>query len=119
MHAVAAIFSMDPSRKAQLIEELDPTIITMVRELPGYVAGFWSWDHATNVSYAFMIFEHEEQARVLESTVRGMAEKNAVPGTRIERVATAEIVGAASGNAARKMDGAKLWARFGAPTTGA
>lgn len=119
MHAVTAIFSMDPSRKAQLIEELDPTIIKMVREMPGYVAGFWSWDHATNVAYSFTIFEHEEQARALESTVRGMAENNAVPGTRLERIATAEIVGAASGNAARKIDGAKLWARFGSPTAGA
>jgi len=119
MHAVTAIFSMDPSRKAQLIEELEPTIITMIREMPGYVVGFWSWDHATNVTYAFTIFEREEQARALESRVRGMAENNAVPGTRPERIATAEIFGAASGNAARKIDGASLWARFGAPTAGA
>jgi hypothetical protein len=115
MHAMTAIFSMDPTKKAQLIQELEPTIIRRVREMPGYVTGFWSWDHATNVTYSFIVFEREEQARALESYIKGDNEKNGVAGTRLERAVVAEIVGAASGNAAKKADGATLWARLGAP----
>ena len=110
MHATIIVSSMDSSKKAQLIEELGPKVIPMVREMPGYISGFWSWDHATNVTYAFILFEREDQARALESAVKA----DPIPGARLERVVTAEVVGAASGNAARKVDGANLWARLGA-----
>ena len=112
MHAMTGLFSMDPAYKTQLIEGL-PDVITMVREMPGYVVGFWTWDHATNVSSILVVFEREEQARGLEAFVKSNDEKKAFPGTRLERGSTSEIVGAASGNAASKTDGANLWARLG------
>jgi hypothetical protein len=114
MHAMTGLFSMDPAHKTQLIEGL-PNLINMIREMPGYVVGFWTWDHATNVSSVLVIFEREEQARGLEGFVKSNDEKKAFPGTRLERASTSEIVGAASGNAARKTDGANLWARLGSP----
>jgi hypothetical protein len=112
MHAMTGLFSMDPAHKTQLIEGL-PSLINMIREMPGYVVGFWTWDHATNVSSVLVVFEREEQARGLEAVVKSNDEKKAFPGTRLERASTSEIVGAASGNAARKTDGANLWARLG------
>jgi hypothetical protein len=113
MHALTAMFSMDPTRKTQLIEEL-PTVIKMVREMPGYVAGFWTWD-ATNIATTFVVFEREEHARGLETFMRAHDEKKTFPGTRLERASTAKIVGAASGSAARKAVGANLWARLASP----
>ena len=112
MHAMTGLFTMDPTHKTRLIEGL-PDLIAGVREMPGYVVGFWTWDHATNVSTVLVVFEREEQARGMEAFVRTNDEKKAFPGTRVERVSTCEIVGAASGNAAKKTDGANLWARLG------
>jgi hypothetical protein len=112
MHAMTGLFTMDPAHKTQLIEGL-PNLIDQVRETPGYVVGFWTWDHATNVSSILVVYEREEQARAMEAFVRTNDEKKAFPGTRLERASTSEIVGAASGNAAKKTDGANLWARLG------
>jgi hypothetical protein len=109
MHATIIISSMDPTKKAQLIEQLGVDIIPMVREMPGYVTGFWSWDNTTHVAYALVTFEREDQARALEA----FAKSNDLPGVRLERVVTAELVAAASGNTARKVDGANLWAKLG------
>src|SRR5271165_577223 len=60
MHAMTGLFTMDPTHKTQLIEGL-PNLIAGVREMPGYVVGFWTWDHATNVSTVLVVFEREEQ----------------------------------------------------------
>jgi hypothetical protein len=113
MHAMTAIFSMDPTRKAQLIEGLEPSVIRTVRELPGFVTGFWSWDHAASVSYGFIVFDTEEHARALEAHLRENAEDLARQGTRLERAAVGEVIGAASGNRASAVDDAALWNRLG------
>ena len=111
-HALSAIFSMDPARKTQLLEGLEPGVIKMVRELPGFVTGFWSWDHATNVTYGFVVFDTDAHARALETYLKTNADEIAKKGSRLERVAVAEVIGAASGNAANKIDDADLWKRI-------
>ena len=112
-HALTAVFSMDPTKKAQLIEQLEPVVIAMVRELPGFVTGFWTWDHATSVTYGFVVFETEAHARALETHLKSNAEDFADKGTRLERAAVGEVIGAASGSAANRVDDADLWKRFG------
>jgi hypothetical protein len=112
MYGMTAIFSMDPTKKAQLIEGLEPHVIRMVRELPGFVTGFWSWDHATNVSYGLVVFDTEANARALETHLKTNAEQLAEKGTRLERAAVGEIIGAASGNGAHKIDNTDLWKRI-------
>ena len=112
MQAVTAIFSMDPSKKQQLLAGLEPVVIKMVRELPGFVTGFWSWDHASNVTYSFIAFDTQEHASALEAFLKGGAEKMAADGARLERVVVGEVVGAASGKAANKVDGPELWQRL-------
>jgi hypothetical protein len=107
--AVSAMFSMDASKKAQLMEGLEPVVISMVRQLPGFVSGFWSWDHATNVTYAFIAFDTEADARALETHLKTNADGHAAQGARLERAAVGEIVGAVSGSATQKRDGADLW----------
>ena len=96
-HAVTTIFSMDPARKAQLIEGLEPVVIKMVRALPGFVTGYWTWDHATNVTYGFIAFDTEANARALETYLKANAEQIAKDGCRLERAAVGEVIGTASG----------------------
>lgn len=112
-YALTAVFSMDPTKKALLIEQLEPVVISMVRQLPGFLTGFWTWDHATNVTYGFIVFETEADARALETYLKSNAEDLAQKGTRLERAAVGEVIGAASGNAAKKVDDADLWKRLG------
>jgi hypothetical protein len=112
MHAMTAIFSMDPAKKAFLMEGLEPVVIGPVREMPGYTFGLWSWDHAANVTYSFVVFDTEEHAHALESQLKRDAESLAAMGTRLERAVVAEVIGFASGNGATKLDGPDLWKRL-------
>ena len=112
MHALTTVFSMDPTKKAQLIEGLEPGVIRQVREMPGYVVGFWSWDHATNVTYGFVVFDSDANARALETYLKSNTDMLASKGTRLERAAVAEVIGCAAGNAKHKADNADLWKRI-------
>ena len=94
-HAVTAIFSMDPAKKAALIAQLEPVVISMVRALPGFESGTWTWDHATNVTYGFVVFDTDANARALETYLKTNAEKLASGGTRLERAAVGEVIGSA------------------------
>lgn len=71
--------------------------------------GTWSWEHNTNVSYGTMVFETEAQAKTLESFLKGDQERLASGGTRLEWAVVAEVIGAAGGDAAHKLDGPALW----------
>jgi hypothetical protein len=112
MHGLTAIFSMDPTKKAQLIEGLEPQVIERVRQMPGFTCGFWTWDHAADMTYGLVLFDTEAHARELEAFLKSDADRLASGGTRLERAVVAEVMGAASGDAAHKVDGAALWKRI-------
>ncbi len=112
MYAVTTIFSMDPNKKAQLVAGLDTVVIPQVRDMPGFVTGFWSWDHSTDVTYGFITFKTEAEAKGLESFLKGAAERLAAGGTRLERAVVAQVLGAAGGASTKKVDGAELWQRL-------
>lgn len=95
-YALTAVFSMDPKRKAKLIEGLDSKVIAMVRALPGFVSGTWTWDHSTNMTYGFVVFDTEPNARALEAYLRTNAESIASDGARLERAAIGEVIGTAA-----------------------
>jgi hypothetical protein len=94
-YALTTVFSMDPNRKAQLIDGLEPKVIAMVEKLPGFTKGYWTWDHTTNVTYGFVVFDTEANARALESYLRSNADDIANDGARLERAAVGEVIGTA------------------------
>lgn len=115
MYAMIAIFSMDPAMKEQQMAHLHGAIVPMVRKMPGFVAGFWSYDHAANVSYGYIVLENEEAAKRLMAGVRASADDNAAAhGVRFERAAVAEIVAAASGTPEKGVSGSGFFKRLAA-----
>jgi hypothetical protein len=112
MYAVTAICTMDSTKKAKLIEGLEPQVIATTREMPGFVTGFWSWDHNTDVSYGFIVFDTIEHARALETFLRGSGDKFAEVGVRLERAAVGELIGSAAGPVKHGLRGQAIFDRL-------
>ena len=83
MHAVIV--------SVKLSDNPDPTVlreqtVPRVKELPGFVAGYWARDGGTGRS--MVVFDSEENARAASDLVPSMVP----PGTDIESNAVAEVV---------------------------
>jgi hypothetical protein len=75
----------------KLSENPDPTVlreqvVPRVKELPGFVAGYWTRDDLTGRS--MVVFDSEENARAASDMVPSMVP----PGTQIEGNSVAEVV---------------------------
>jgi hypothetical protein len=78
MHAVQVKVTIkDPERA---LSELQERIVPMVKQAPGFVAGYWlapEGDHAESL----VIFESEEAANGMVEAVRGMPGQDEAPVT--------------------------------------
>ncbi len=86
MHAVIV--------NVKLSENPDPTalreqVVPRVKELPGFVAGYWTRDDATGRS--IVVFDSEEQAKAASDMVPSLVP----PGTEIEDNSVLEVVASA------------------------
>jgi quinol monooxygenase YgiN len=80
MFAVAGQWTLDGSRSDQQREALDG-IVAGVRQLPGFVRGFWSRD-ATDptVHLTYVVFERRDQAESFRQAVAANAPAQAASG---------------------------------------
>ncbi len=95
MHAVIGGFSMDPAKVALQRQELHQLIIPMVKELPGFVNGYWSYQPGDAKSYSYIVFETEAQAQRLLEVVRANVAQQDAAGVAIGWLEVVEIWGQA------------------------
>lgn len=93
MHAVIVTFSLDPSRTEQQQINLHERIIPVVRQTPGFLAGYWTRDHATNAAHNVILFESEEAAHDFRKAVEQNAEMQAAVGVSFQGALITEVVG--------------------------
>lgn len=93
MHAVIATFAMDPGRAELQQQNLHERIIPMVRQTPGFLAGYWTRDHATNMAHNVILFESEEAAHNFRRAVEQNAEMQAAAGVSFQSALISEVVG--------------------------
>jgi hypothetical protein len=99
MHAIIGVFKMDRSKTAEQRVELHERIIPMVKQLQGFVSGYWSYDPATNQHFAHVVFDSAEGAEKLAAFVgsepRRLQGKQA--GVENESLTVVEVIGDARG----------------------
>ena len=95
MHAVIGGFAMDPERLNKQRQELHGMIIPMVKELPGFVTGYWSYQPGDSKSYSYIVFETEAQARRLVEVVRANGAQQHAAGVELGWLEVVEIWGQA------------------------
>jgi len=71
MHAVLVAVTIDPDYQDKAQEHLRATIVPMVKELPGAVAGYWLAP-SDGHGYSTTVFESEEHAK---AAADGVAER--------------------------------------------
>ena len=80
MYAVAGTWALDRSLAAAQGQSLH-TIVAGVRNLPGFIRGFWSRDIAEpDVNVTYIVFETLQQAQDFRASVEANAPRQAEVG---------------------------------------
>lgn len=91
MYAVAGTWHMDPAMREQQSEALQG-IVSGVRQVPGFVRGFWSRDvDEPGVSLTYIVFETREQAAAFRDVVEANAPAQSASGVARTGLRIAEI----------------------------
>ena len=83
MHAVIVSVKLSDNPDPTVLRE---QVVPRVKELPGFVAGYWARDDSTGRS--MVVFDSEENAKAASDMVPSMVP----PGTTIEGNSVAEVV---------------------------
>lgn len=68
-YAVVGRWYADPERGADQDRELHDVIVPAVRELPGFVAGFWTRDPESGRDHTTIVFDDEGAARAFKAAL--------------------------------------------------
>lgn len=67
MYAVLVKVRIDPSRHTEAVDGLRASVVPQVKNAPGFIRGTWFGDQ--EIGHGLMVFESEDQARQMASTV--------------------------------------------------
>jgi hypothetical protein len=62
MHAAIGVFTHDKSRWEEQKQHLHARIIPMVKQAPGFVAGYWTYEPDTSKTVSFILFSTQAEA---------------------------------------------------------
>ncbi len=94
-YAVISSWAMEPGRMDEQQRGLHEQVMPFVRQLPGFVAGYWTLDRANNRSWTTIVLEDEETARQFQATVEQNPTNRGQAGVRLESLAVVEVIGEA------------------------
>lgn len=86
MYGLMTQWQADESQFEYLVEGLRAQIIPMVQSAPGFIEGFWGWDHTNGKTYDLVLFDTEEHARALKEQVEAEPEPDAPIRFEVARV---------------------------------
>lgn len=92
MQAVVAVFKMDRALFAVQQRGLKERIVPFVKSQPGFVAGYWSYDHAAAKSYSFILLDTEDAARAFVETVTRANSGPNDAGVSLESITPVEVL---------------------------
>jgi hypothetical protein len=73
MHAVVDVWDMGAGDWEEQQRALREEIVPMVRDAPGFVAGYWMADRAAAKTHATIVWADERSARRFEESIWGAA----------------------------------------------
>ena len=94
-YGVVSIWSFAPGRMEEQERGLHEQVMPLVRQSPGFVAGYWTLDRAQKKSFTTIILEDEEAARRFQVFVEGNPSNREQSGVRLESLAVVEVIGEA------------------------
>lgn len=92
MYAVITSVHVAEGQAEAALQNLKQQVVPMVQRAPGFVAGYWTHDHATNEGHSMVLFESEEHARNQLARIQQMAPDGPGPGVTWGIRAVTEVV---------------------------
>jgi hypothetical protein len=92
MHAVVVTTAVDDSAIDPEFGTLQQQVIPAVRQLPGFVGGYWLRPTG-GTSQAIVVFETEENGRKAAESMNVKPGTSLAPGTEITGVEFIEVIG--------------------------
>jgi hypothetical protein len=83
---------MDQTRVEEQDRELREVIVPLVKEYPGFVAGYWTRDPESGRSHSTILLEDEESARAFKATVEGRASHRAEYGVTSDFLVITDVL---------------------------
>jgi hypothetical protein len=74
---------------------LHEQVMPLVRQHPGFVAGYWTLDRANNRSFTTIVLDDEEAARQFHAAVAQNPMNREQAGVHMESLAVVEVIGEA------------------------
>ena len=96
MYALVSVWSMAQGRLDEQLRELHDKVVPRVKNLPGFVAGYWNRDPVTGKAHGLAVFEDEADARHLKEFIEGDTKRSAEFGMTYDSLAVVEVVASAT-----------------------
>jgi hypothetical protein len=96
-YASIGVFKLDPAQNEVQRAVLEKRIAPMVRQMRGFVTGFWCDESAAGRSHHYMVFEDEAGVRALHEQIQRDAEEAARHGVVLESLTILPVITAVSG----------------------
>lgn len=86
MYAMMTQWQADEGEYETLRAKLQTQVAPAVQRAPGFIEGYWVWDHATGKVYDLVLFETEEQARAEKQVVEQLPQPDSSERFELARV---------------------------------
>jgi heme-degrading monooxygenase HmoA len=80
MYAAVGVWNMEAGSWEEQQRGLHEEIVPMVRQIPGFVSGYWMGDRSTAKTYTTIVWEDEEAAQRFKGFVLGDERQEAREG---------------------------------------
>lgn len=92
MYALVSLWQLDESRHEEQQRTLRERIFPGVRQLPGFVEGYWTYNHNNGKSAGFAVFDTADRAHEQKNAIECQAEEQKQAGVQFELVWVQEII---------------------------
>jgi hypothetical protein len=92
MYAVVGTWTMAPGRWEEQVRGLHEQVVPQVRQVPGFVAGYWLGNRGESRTYTLILFEDGESAQHFRALVESDPMNREQAGVSLESLVLAEVV---------------------------
>jgi hypothetical protein len=96
MYALVGVWTTAGPLESEHQEELETRIVPLVRNLPGFVQGYWTADEQTGKLHSFIVFDEENGVRRLKDVVESDSQAQARAGISYESLSIVTVQASAA-----------------------
>jgi hypothetical protein len=92
MYALVSWWQLPETGCGDSLPQLEPAIVPLLRESPGFVEGYWTYERSNGKSVGFTLLDTAEHAHDLKNAIETHMESQERPAAQLEMIRVQEIV---------------------------